>query len=349
MQNKNIVFCLRRDFIQKPGGDTTQMESWAKVLRRLGAQVHIHAGAVQPEDLRNADFVFIWHLERLHESFQPWNVARKLNIPVVLVPTYWRRQKAGIGRAFTEQIKLWARCVRHGRDEALLSMFFRSWQISRRTLLQDSAILAVNSNAEKELLLRDGARKEQIRVIPNVINPEEISAIAQQPWETREGIVCIGHFCPRKNQLGIIRALANTGLRITFIGAARPMHQHYFDRCRDESFGRHRFTGPLPHHEVLEFLSRSRLSICASFAETPGICNLEAAGMGCNLVLPDIAPVREYFNGRGYYIQPETIDPSVILKAFNEKPAPELRLSVMEQYTESVLERIFSTLNEEAM
>ncbi len=344
MRNLNIIFCLRADFAEKPGGDVIQMQSWIKSLQALGNRVMICSGAVKAAELRGADAVFVWHLERLHESFQPWKVARQLNIPVFLVPTCWDSNPAGMVRSVKEQGKIWARWLYRGQKDTLHSMLFRSWGTCRNALLKHSSLLLVNSEAERRMLLDDGAEEARLEVIPNVIDTELVESILVTPWEKREGVICVGHFCPRKNQLGLIRALSGRDIKITFVGSARPMHKKYFRQCVDEAMGQHEFAGALAHRETLELMAQSRLAICCSFVETPGICNLEAAALGCSLVLPDIAPVREYFREMATYIRPDGINADRIIATYRTPPPAELKKSIMSNYTLKNVENIFIKL-----
>ena len=103
MRNKRVLFCLRRDYLRHPGGDTMQMESYARILRQSGNHVRLHSGSVAPSDLEGNDIVFVWHLERPHDSFQPWHTAIRNGLPVVLLPTCFHANTAGFWRALPEQ------------------------------------------------------------------------------------------------------------------------------------------------------------------------------------------------------------------------------------------------------
>lgn len=349
MRNKRVLFCLRRDYLRHPGGDTMQMESYARILRQSGNHVRLHSGSVAPSDLEGNDIVFVWHLERPHDSFQPWHTAIRNGLPVVLLPTCFHANTAGFWRALPEQFKIWYRCLREPSDSASHYMQFRSWRHCRERMLTQSSCLIVNSEAEKTLLLREGANTSRVVVIPNVVDQETLTIQEPAPWNKRQRIICIGHFCPRKNQLGLIRALRGLDLQITFVGTARPMHQRYLERCRRESAGQHLFTGALSHYDTLKLLAQSRLAISTSFEETPGIANLEAAALGCNLLLPEIVPIREYFGARSMYLDPSRIDAARIREAVHLPPSPELRTHILSHYTEKNLHRFFQTLEIEEM
>ena len=346
MQNKNIAFCIRANYRSAPGGDTVQMNVWTKILRQLGNVVSIFPGMVTPENLRNMDAIFIWHLERLHESFQPWSVARHLHKPIFLVPTYWRPGDGmvSVQHRLREQVALWLRLLCQC-DAAAAAMRFRSWSSCRKHLLTQSTRLLVNSESERNLLIAEGASPEDIIVIPNVINTEEIDAIPVEPWGRRQGILCIGHFCPRKNQYELIRSARNSNLPITFLGTARPMHKVYYTLCRKAAGTMHHFPGSLSHTGILQELAKARLCVSVSHAETPGISNLEAAALGCNLLLPPIEPVQEYFKAGAYYSTPKKKDfQDLLLKLISQPPQPGLRRHIRKHYCEAILIKKFKAL-----
>ena len=333
MNRKRIVFCLRGDYDAFPGGDTTQMETWCAVLRSLGHEVAVLRAPVASSALDEADMVFVWHLERMDETFPMWRLAKARNIPVVLVPTYWHRGKRFPGFPLFKHAELVARLVCGGFRN--FGMAFRPWGWYRSRILSGSSLFIVNSGAERDLLVSEGAEPARIMTIPNVIDSWLFPAGSLPRWEERSGVVCVGHFCPRKNQLGLIRALRGTGLGVTFIGGSRPMHRRYMQRCIAEAGGQHRFLGRISHEETIGILKKSRFSISASLAETPGIGNLEAAAAGCGMIVPDLETIREYFPaGAVHYLDPANIDVPAVLKALSAAPPPELRERVMRDYTD---------------
>ena len=87
---KKIIVCLRRDYQNIPAGDIVQMEQWKRVLTQLNCEVAIFSGDIRDQDMLDADIIFIWHLERLHESLPFWKIAKKLNKEIYLVPTCWQ-------------------------------------------------------------------------------------------------------------------------------------------------------------------------------------------------------------------------------------------------------------------
>lgn len=322
-----------------------QMETWLTVLSSLGNHIKIFAIPVKPEELQTAHVVFIWHLERLHESFQPWQIAKQLKLPVVLIATYWHGGKRFTGFGLFKQCELLFRVVRDKNLSCTSKALFGLWSRCRKQILTKSSLLIVNSAAERKLLIAEGAKENSLVKIPNVIETNDFRQIEFVPWEQRTVIACIGHFCPRKNQLGLIRALKGSDISITFVGGSRPMHSSYMSRCIREAETQHHFLGSLSHIDTLNILGRSKVSISASLVETPGISNLEAAAAGCVLILPDLSPVREYFGDFPAYIDPRRINTQIILQAMKQKPSPSTQQNILDYYTEKNLLHYWKELN----
>ena len=322
-----------------------QVKTWQAVLSAIGNHVRIFTIPVKPEELQSIHVVFIWHLERLHESFQPWLIAKQQRIPVVIVTTYWHGGKRFPGFGFYKQCEFLCRSVLDKNFSCIGQVLFGLWSRCRKQLLTQSSRLIVNSAAEWKLLVSEGAKENSLIEIPNVIEANDFCQVELVPWEQRTQITCIGHFCPRKNQLGLIRALKGSGISVTFVGGSRPMHRLYMNRCIREAGTQHRFLGRLSHIDTLKELGRSRISISASVVETPGISNLEAAVAGCMLVLPGLPPVKEYFGDLPTYIDPHKINVQSILLTVNQKPSPLIRQVVLECYTEKNLLYYWDKLN----
>ncbi|MDY0041857.1 MAG: hypothetical protein RBS57_16210, partial [Desulforhabdus sp.] len=120
-----------------------------------------------------------------------------------------------------------------------------------------------------------------------------------------------------------------------------PMHRGYFRRCRTAAADQHVFPGSLSHDDVLQLMGRARAHVHVSRLETPGLVNLEAALMGCNLVLPPVAPVKDYFGALGSYIEsysPRDIRDAVE-RAVSVPPDGALEEHVRQNYTTAQLKR----------
>jgi glycosyltransferase involved in cell wall biosynthesis len=158
---------------------------------------------------------------------------------------------------------------------------------------------------------------------------------ASQPAPPRQGLLCVGHFDPRKNQLALIQALRDTDMPIKFVGQLRRMHRRYFLKCLDAAGPGMEFLGNIPPADVLKLMLASQVHVCPSLFETPGLANIEAAAMGCKLALGDSKPVREYFKDEAIYFDPS--DPgkirSAVQAALGAPQPPLLAQRVMQEFT----------------
>lgn len=343
----NILFALRQDSQTNPGGDFVQMTSWRTALEQAGYAVKLSDAPEDEASWRGCDIVFIWHLERVHDSYCWFKEAKQHNVPVVLVPTYYRCSRRLPGFGLFKQAELIVRSL--WKRSTFGKALFKGWSRCRKEMLSESELLIANSEAERQLLIFEGGDAGKIAVIPNVVAQKYFS-LAAVPFEERTQIVCVGHFCPRKNQLALIKALKGLPLGITFIGGARPMHERYWRRCRKLAGNQHKFTGCLSQDETVEILKKSKYAVSVSSVETPGIANLEAAASGCGLILPDVPPVREYFVGSTvHYIDPEHIDPEQLLRMLQTEPDARLPEMMKAKYSEAVLPGLWKNLQLERL
>lgn len=341
LKSLRLLFWVRKDYHTNPGGDSVQAELWAKLLRKLGMQVIISRDANLNID--EFDIVHLWHLERIHDTYHLFTRAKAANKPILLATTYWPKDGLPLKgswrkfkRAIVENAKLFIRCLMSG---SLLSVFLNSrckeWLRARNAMLNHSSLLLPNSKSEAMLLLDELSHSKKIVEIPNIFNP----SIAEDniPWKKRQHVLCVGHFCPRKNQLALIRALKHADIKISFIGRSRPMHAHYYARCLKEAAGQHEFLGELPERDVWKMMSQAKAHICVSNIETPGIANLEAAALGCGLLLPDIPPVRDYFGSSAVYFDETHEILCKVQECLKAPPLPTLRESVRNKFSVQIL------------
>ncbi len=340
-----VFFAVRDDLREQRGGDTAQILGTAAALGDLGVRVTISCD--DRADLRGFDCVHLWHLERVHETFVHLLNARRYARPTVLSTIYWPRGDEPmcaapgrlIRRGRREDLKNVARLMlarSHHRRRAILSALRKGWLRCRRELLHSARVVLPNSRAEAEVLCLEAGRELRFRVVPNAVNVSACREALRLPGRhRRRGALCVGQFDPRKNQLALLGALAGTDVEIGFIGRPRPMHRRYYNRCRRAAGANARFMGQLDTGEVLSRLRGARVHVCPSRLETPGLANLEAAAMGCVLVVPDCPPVREYFADEAIYFQPD--DPAslrrAVLSAFEAEPPANLAERVMTQFT----------------
>jgi hypothetical protein len=343
-----VFFGVRADLNSCPGGDTAQVLGTAQWLRTLGVDVTV--GGPEVRDLSGFDLVHLWHLERAHETYVFLERARAAGRPVALSPIYWSAcpgaEPAGppsVMRGLAENAKNLVRLASAGSAaarSAVLTALSAGWRRARRELLASASLLLPNSRAEAALVsaelsaLGPGAAP-LVRVVVNAIDDAECRLVLHEPASaSRAGVVCVGHFDVRKNQLALIRALCGSGIGLTLVGGPRRNHEAYYRACRAAAGRDVVFAGPLSPTDALRRMRAALVHACPSRLETPGLVNLEAATMGCGVVLPDCPPVREYFGGLGEYSGPSPASlRSAVERALSAPPDPRLGTMALERYT----------------
>ena len=336
-----VLFAVRDDLEREPGGDTVQTLGTALALRQLGVDVVISSDLKSPAD--HFDLIHLWHLERVHESYAHLLRAETAGVPAVLSPIYWSEHQKGSARLtrarhWPEEAKNLVRFLRarSWTERAGANVALRTgWGRCRRRLLESTVALLPNSHAEAALLADETTRPIRLRVVPNAFDVDNLDAAATGRHLPTNGVACVGHFDPRKNQLALIEALRETDIPVTFVGGARRMHRAYYRKCQQRLGAHMSMLGPLPAEEVASVLRRVKAHVCPSWFETPGLANLEAAALGCALVIGDCPPVREYFGNSAHYVDPA--DPSSLRRAIHAAlaQAPDQALSqrVRTQFT----------------
>lgn len=351
-----VLFLVRPDLERVRGGDTTQILSTARELRRLGVTVDIEEQV--PDTVEAYDLVHLFHLDRLWENV-PHLRAVGGRRPVVLSTIWWPKDDYNAHSRRGVQGAV-ARAVGTGRFDALRLVTrsfiaFRaapswatvprpsSWRFAHRCreMLTSSAIVLPNSQAEVRQLEEHYGTSFAYAVVPNGIDP--VPRRADQPVaptcaagaEHSIDVLCVARFEPRKNQHEIIEALRDTDLRVVFAGTAGEFSEDYEAECRAAATSRMTFVGHVDRDRLVELFRSARLHVLPSWFETPGLSSLEAAGHGCRVVVGECEPVREYFGDLATYCDPGSVESirEAVRRALEAPVDGSLERLVRERYT----------------
>ena len=148
-------------------------------------------------------------------------------------------------------------------------------------------------------------------------------------------MVCVGRIEPRKNQLGLIRALANTSIELTLVGQPGRFHERYARACHAAATANMNFIEWQDSHSLREIYAEARVHACPSWYETPGLVNLEAAACGCRLAVTSRGSTREHFGDEAEYCDPGDPDSirNSVEKALARGPSLELAHRLGREYT----------------
>jgi glycosyltransferase involved in cell wall biosynthesis len=344
-----VLWLVRRNLSQHPGGDTTQIMHTAAALRALGIKIELSHDSRC--DLAGYDLVHLFHLDRLWENLEHCRRARSAGRPIALSTIYWPPEEfhlagrpgvAGLlvrclGGPAYQNLRLVVRHILNACERGRLPRLDPrdlSFRRCVRELLDTASVLLPNSRTEQQAIeARFGVARPAV-VVPNAAD----SAIFGPPAgesPTRAGVLCVGRIEPRKNQLALIQSLSGRGIPLTLVGQPGRYSRGYYRRCRRAADANVRFVGHQPPAKLCQLYRAARVHACVSWYETPGLASLEAALCGCAVVVSPGGCTREYFGDQAVYAQPG--DPDSIRAAVEQAlqcgPAPGLADRVAHEYT----------------
>lgn len=338
-----VLFIARPDLYKVPGGDTVQMEGTAKYLRRLGVTVEIHAG-YERADTGAYDLL---HFFNIIDPEDLLGYALQTAKPYVISTIYvdyseydreHRKDLIGIlSRVFPyhaiEYFKTLAKYFLKGEKLSSLQYLWRGHAGSIRYLLKHAACLLPNSEHEYQRLLHDFGMAKTYAVVPNAIDPDVFPARGNE--EERKGVLCVARIEGRKNQLNLVRAMKDLPLELHLVGKTSPNQQAYAAQCKLEAGNNIFFHEQLDQQALAGLYRKAKVHVLPSWFETTGLSSLEAAAMGCNIVVSDKGDVKDYFGDLAYYCDPG--DPGdiaqAVVRACEEPVKQELREKVFRDYT----------------
>ncbi len=339
-----ILFIARHDLFTYAGGDTTQIVSTAKYLDKIGVDVTIklshekidyapyklihYFNIIDPEDI----------LGHIFKSKKPY-VVSTIYVDYSEFDRVARKDLIGLISKFIannriEYIKTLAKCIFKGEPVSTPLFFLMGHKRSIRYILKNAACLLPNSHNEFKRIVKDFKVEKPYYVITNAIdidlfNPKE-NIIKDENL-----IMCAARIEGNKNQLNLITAINKTKYRLLLIGKASTNQKKYVEQCKKMASSNINFINPLPQHELIKYYKQAKVHALPSWFETTGLSSLEAAAMGCNIVVADKGDVREYFGDLAYYCQPDY--PESIMDAINKAiKAPTnkvLQQKVLTEYT----------------
>ncbi|MCL5019249.1 MAG: glycosyltransferase family 4 protein [Patescibacteria group bacterium] len=216
-------------------------------------------------------------------------------------------------------------------------------------LVDASDSILPNSNAEAEQLKRIFKIDEsKVMVVRNGIEPELFKGVDKNlfvnKFKIASGFVLsVANINRRKNTLNLIKAFLESGLNTTLVLIGSFNYEADAGYCADVKEIIGKSEGRILHLENLHYGDEVLLSaylnakvhVLASILETPGLANLEAGLAGCNLVVGDCDPVREYFNDQVLYCKQSDISDikNKIISAYNRASDNGLSEFVREKYS----------------
>lgn len=318
-----VVIISRSTLFSSPGGDTTQIKETAKALRNFGVVVDIRL-ADETIDYEAYDLIHFFNIIRPNDIIRH---TKQANLPFVVSTIFVdyqefekisRKGLAGLLNKILsanqiESIKAIARGIKKQEKFPMFRYLVQGHKRSVQEIIRRASVLLPNSNSEYQRLQRAYGIDKRFVVVPNGIDTTKFFF---KENIHRDIVLCVARFEPLKNQLNLIRALKGTSYQLYLIGSASKNHSEYLQACKQEANENVHFVEHIKQEELVQYYQRAKVHVLASWFETTGLSSLEAAAIGCNLVITSKGDTTDYFKNNAFYCEPD--DPVSIGAAINE-------------------------------
>lgn len=337
-----IAFITRATLYKEHGGDTVQVLETAEHLRELGIQVSIF---LSHEKINYEDFDLL-HFFNLTRPANILYHIKKTSKPFVISPIlvdyseYDKKFRKGFSGwvlglfSSAEYIKTVSRWLLLKDRLPAKSYLWKGQKKAVQYILEKAAMIVPNSMAEYQALKELYTLKKPYAVVPNGINEKIFNANDTHSKEETL-VICAARIEGIKNQLNLIKAVNNTHFKLLLIGKAGGNQHSYYRECKKTAAQNIVFTGRLSQKELSSYYLRAKVHVLPSWFETCGLSSLEAAAMGCNIVITGKGYTREYFGDNAFYCDPESPESiyNSILSASKSKASLQLKERIMKEFT----------------
>jgi len=333
----------RATLFSVPGGDTVQIQGTAASLIDFGVQVDIKL-TTDTIDYSRYDIIHFFNVIRPADILPHIKASGKpyvISSIFVDYTEYEQKMRGGIngflarmlGRNASEYWKAMARVFLNCERINSWEYVVKGHKASVQKILKGAKLILPNSVSEYNRLVDIYGVANQAAVIPNAVD-EKVFTPTILPQKPKQ-VLCAARIEGRKNQLNLIKALNGTDVELVIIGDAAPNHIEYYNACKQAAGSNVKFISSLKQSELLQYYATSKVHVLPSWFETTGLSSLEAAVMGCNIVITDKGDTREYFGDNAFYCQPDDINSirQSVLTALASPNNKVLQSRILDNYT----------------
>jgi len=333
-----VVFIVRSTLFTVPGGDTIQVQETALALRNAGVEADIKKASEKIDYemyallhffniIRPADILV--HIQRSNKPFVVSTILIDYSI-------YDKQQRSGLaGKLFRllpaggiEYAKSLYRFLLRRDRLPSISYLWKGHQGSINEILKKTKAVLVQAQEEYDDLVKLYHTSPAFSIIHNGVN----TAMFQQMEKVnriKNRVICVARIEGIKNQYNLIKALNNTAYQLVLIGDMAPNQKSYYQKCRNIAAANVSFIDHLPQPQLLDHYATASVHILPSWFEVCGLSSLEAAVMGCQVVITDNGYARSYFNDAAFYCEPS--EPDSILRAVDAAMAANCNADLQQQ------------------
>lgn len=313
-----VLFIARNNLYSYPGGDTVQIINTAKFLKKCKVDVDI---LLSNEKVRY-DSYDILHFFNIIDPEDILGHILKSNKPFVVSTIYvdyseydknHRRGFVGllakwIPKTSVEYLKTLAKYIIKGEKISTSYFFIKGHKKSIQYILKRASCILPNSISEYKRLVNDFGIECSFLIVPNAIDKELFNGNNIINDRKENLVLCIARIEGIKNQLNLIKAISNTSVQLLLIGRESANQKRYVSQCKLAAGHNVTFLPFVSQTELIKYYKQAKVHVLPSWFETTGLSSLEAAAMGCNIVVTDKGDVREYFGDLAYYCEPDSPD-----------------------------------------
>ncbi len=340
-----VAFISRATLFISPGGDTKQLEETAAGLRTMGVTVDVYL-THQPIDYTQYDLLHFFNIIRPADVIKHIRRSGKPCVISTIFVEYGTVKEEGRGGIVStikkmipestfEYIKTIARAVKNG--EQIVSKEYLLWGHTKSTMYaaRNAKMLLPNSGSEYRRFVAKYPVATPYHVVPNGINTKNLDRQYPENADYKNAIICMGRIESRKNQLNLIRALNNTTYKLYIHGKPSPNNIAYFEQCKQEAASNVHIGEHLDEDMLYTAYANAKVHVLPSYFETTGLSSLEAAVMGCNIVVTDRGDTHDYFKDDAWYCEPDDVASikAAVDKAFNAPYSQSFKKRILDSYT----------------
>lgn len=335
-----VLFWFRRR-PETRGGDWVALKQYMSALRAAGVECEVSDDPAH--DTAPYDVVHIYNLCDPYLTLEYITRAAAAGKPIAVTPIYW---------SHAEWLAARAAATPETRPEFFLGDIApEAWQTVRHV-----------QTREHELFMQ--VHQAAVRAAVVVFSLSEMeSCELERDFGVLHNALCVTHYGidaffahgdggrfskefgvedfvfsaarieERKNTIGLVRAWR--GEKIPLVLAGRAPEERYLQLCRAEADSNVHFLGAIAPEQVADGNAAARVHVMASWWEEMGLAALEAGVAGCNLVMTQNGPGREYFGDACFSCDPA--DPAsirdAIHKAYDAPRVPDLPQRLSKEFT----------------
>lgn len=313
----NIIYAMRKDYLEKKGGDTFQMLATKKYIENSSATSCIEI-VTDPEVIRrknNVDIVHIFNIQLSELCFSFASAAKSIHAKVVISPIYWdlsySKYVSAYYTLFANEIMLRTFLPFKSAFRNYFNPYHylgKKYKENIRKTLNMADCLLPNSPEEGEIIRKQFTSSIKYISIPNAIDTKIHHY--ENICKYNNFVLEIGRIEPVKNQIGIVKGLFNEKqIPIVFIGSINKEFPKYISRLKtlSQERGNVYFIEEMAQENLADYYNKAKVHVLPSFRESPGLVSLEALYHGCPIVVSSekYCPIKYYrFDKYAYVCDP---------------------------------------------